>query len=144
MSAPLNTDDLLDWLGRPAAYLKGAAHDLGPARREQLPGADYWSWPAHGVSARIEGSRVKTIYLYAEGVEGFTEFQGELPRGLTFDSDHEQALQHLGHPSAQGAYGPPGQPEAPWLRYDSAEHNLHVGFEAEGRAVRIVSLIAPA
>jgi hypothetical protein len=46
-----------------------------------------------------------SFFLYADGVEGHTQYKGRLPRGLSFSHTRQQIESLLGKPSKFGGAG---------------------------------------
>lgn len=60
----------------------------------------YHSWNAEGVSLRFNGeNQLECIYLYADGMDGFKEYKGELPAGLSFADNADAVEKKLGRPA---------------------------------------------
>jgi hypothetical protein len=56
-----------------------------------------------GVELSLDsGQRVVTVFMYAQGVDGFDEYTGDLPYGLTWNSTRSDVQGQLGSPNAQG------------------------------------------
>jgi hypothetical protein len=65
----------------------------------------YYSWKSKGISLAFEASKLRKIYLYAEGTDGFSQYQGELPDKLTFADTREIVEAKLGKPEDSGGDG---------------------------------------
>ena len=87
----------------------------------------------------IQSSRkgiIKTIFLKGEGNEGCSEFTGDLPGGLTFQSTSTDVRAALGEPSVD-------RPKYNWLRYDTDRHSCHFSFRDGDGRLKMVTLMAP-
>jgi hypothetical protein len=68
--------------------------------------ASYYEFKKHGLAFRLDGDEMVTsFFLYAEGVDGYREYQGRLPRGLSFSHTRQQIESLLGKPSKFGGAG---------------------------------------
>lgn len=70
-----------------------------------FPDATYHSYKPHGLSLLLDGDRIKTIFVYAEGADGFTAYPGELPSGLTWTQTRADVEARLGPPRESGGDG---------------------------------------
>ena len=83
---------------------------------------------------------IRTIFLMSEGKDGFSQFDGELPGHLTFDSMPEDAIKALGPPALYRAAGKVGQyQQGVLLRFDMPSHSVHFQFNGNGRGILLVT-----
>ena len=106
----------------------------------------YFNFREHGLSlATDESLRIDTIFLYAEGRDGYRQYSGQLPHGLRFDFDQQASRSVLGQPGASGGgdeipvYGV----AAPWDTYNHPTHSVHVEFGERGGRISLVTLSTP-
>jgi uncharacterized protein (TIGR02996 family) len=64
-------------------------------------------WQTQGLSLRFQPDpdTLTVVFFYAEGADGFAEYQGELPAGLTFADTRGDVERKLGRSSGQGGEG---------------------------------------
>ena len=85
---------------------------------------------------------IQTIFLMSEGKEGFSQFDGELPGHLTFDSSPEDALRALGPPALYRAAGRVGDiQQGVLMRFDAPNHSVNFQFRGDGRGVLLVTVM---
>jgi hypothetical protein len=66
----------------------------------------FHSWKSKGISLWFnERNRLQTIFLYAEGADGFRQYRGELPGGLRFADTRGDVEKKLGKPEEVGGEG---------------------------------------
>lgn len=59
-----------------------------------------------GVELSLDtGQKVVTVFMYAQGADGFQPYQGELPHGLTWRDRRRDVEAKLDRPSATGGGG---------------------------------------
>lgn len=104
-----------------------------------------WLVPT-GASFDPKAFRVEAIHVYAEGFEGYKQYQNPLVGGVTFSDDREQVRARLGNPSDSGGgkVGSFGKRWPEWDRYDFNDHAIYFQYEAEGRKVNMVTVALPA
>jgi hypothetical protein len=143
--------ELLDLLGKNVASeeaqavlakypaLKSVIEDLGPGAGVE---------PAHYLRSERDGllikcnaeGEVRTIFLMSEGKDGFSQFVGDLPGGLTFESTPEEALDVFGDPGYRRSPGRIGQLEiGELLRFDLPDRSIHFQFRGDGNGVDLVT-----
>ena len=124
--------------------LVAEVQDLAP--EEGMQKDFYLSNAEAGICIKHEESgEITTVFLYSEGYEGYSRFQGDLGHGLSFSSVPESARRALGPPSfyreessigGLGAYGE-------LMRYDYPTHSVHLQFSVGGKKLEMVTLMAP-
>ena len=66
----------------------------------------YHSWHEQGISFRFDENEIlSTIFLYADDVDGFKQYRGELPEELQFSDTREDVENKLGQPKLSGGSG---------------------------------------
>lgn len=85
-----------------------------------------------------EGSLVLVnIRFYADGVEGYRQFRGELPYGLNFSMGWKEVLAKLGkNPAEKGD-------EIAIMRWDFRNHCLFVQYGESGQSIETVAIQTP-
>lgn len=146
---------LLELLGKKVASPEGAAllaryPELEPDSDEDEPGVGgdtvhYLKSEADGLLIKVSGEgTILTIFLMSEGKDGFSQFQGPLPGELRFSSTRREVVQALGAPAH---IRPPGRigsfQQGELLRFDGAEHSIHVLFKGTGDGIELVTLMLP-
>ena len=120
--------------------LRVHVEDLGP---DEEP-VRYLSNEADGLRLKLSGDgTIRTIFLMSEGKDGFSQFRGDLPGGLSFASTRADALRTLGAPAyfrASGKVGPYRVGEL--LRFDRPTHSLHLQFRADGSGIEMVTVMS--
>ena len=129
------------------AQVQELVRDLGPCTVGDEAGEGaYHQFMEAGVSLFVDlKERVKTIFLYPEGRDGFTAYAGEIPGGITFADRQPDVTGKLGPASRSGGggksalYGSVPQ----WARYDRPDHSLHFEFAGADGAVSLITLMSP-
>lgn len=112
-------------LGKPASVSSTGVH--GAKNVETT----YLLYPSRGIDVLLESGKVRSIFLYNEGVEDHKKYAGRGPSGINLGSKREEVLAALGEPSARAL----GLDRDLWFRYDSG---LEVVFEREGTINHLV------
>jgi hypothetical protein len=75
--------------------------------RELYPSGSmvYWSYKRRGLSILWKDGRLTTIFLYAQGADGFDAWPGDLPSGLTLRDTRADVEARLGKPAKTGGEG---------------------------------------
>ena len=93
--------------------------------------SSYLLYPSRGIDVLLEGGKVRSIFLYNEGVEDHKKYPGVGPSGLSLSSKRDQVLASLGEPSARAL----GLDRDLWFKYDSG---LELVFERDGSLNHLV------
>jgi hypothetical protein len=106
----------------------------------------YLSFPSVGVSVMFREGRLDSVFLYGEGVDGFSGYAGEIPFGLTFGDSEEVVVSRLERdPASEGVIRAPPFPKrsgSSWARFRLPTYALHVEFsDASRRAIRLITLM---
>lgn len=80
------------------------------------------SYPSHGISFRFNKGVLHTIFLYPEGDEGYAQFRGRLPDGVSFLDRRSDILAKLGSPERTGSN---------WDRFDLGTYLLHFHYRPD-------------
>jgi hypothetical protein len=86
--------------------------------------------------------KVEAIFLYADNVEGFKQYQDILPGGLLFEMSRAQVRKALGDPSMSGEAGGTGifSIEFSFDRYESDSNYLRFEYTAKDEHIRLVTM----
>lgn len=89
--------------------------------------------------------RVTTVFIHAEGKDGYTQFADPLPGGLSFDHTRDDVRAVLGTPSR---FKDPGVglfvgPHGGWDRYDDDDASLHVEYRLDDGRIELITLMHP-
>ncbi len=113
------------------------AEDGDDREISRMTGERYLCDNASGIEIQYDKKGIiKTIFLKREGKDGCSEFSGELPHGLTFQSTAADVRAALGEPSVD-------QPRYNWLRYDTDQRSCHFSFRDGDGGLNMVTLMAP-
>jgi len=112
-------------LGRPESTNTSAVH--GSRNVETT----YLLYPSKGLDVLLEGDKVRSIFLYSEGVDEHKKYPGSGPAGITLGSTRKDIAAALGEPSARGL----GAEAELWYRYDAG---LEVTFQSDGAIQHLV------
>lgn len=138
-----------------AAALGTAPSEVGPLLQipadaisiEVIDGRTYGSAEAHGVSFIVDpGGWVRTVHLHAAGHDGYEQYRGDLPAGLSFGTSQDTARSLLGTPVAlgeameHGVLGPIGA----WDRFDVDLVQVHLQYANDLTSIELVTLMHPA
>ncbi len=107
-------------LGKPESE-SGSGVSGGSAKREST----YLIYPSKGIDVLLEQGKVRSIFLYNEGIEEHRKYAGQGPGGITLSSKRADIIAALGEPSARGL----GAEMDAWYRYDSG---VEVIFQPDG------------
>lgn len=124
--------------------LRHEIEELGPDEGELT--ARYLVSEGDGLRIKVsEEGEIVTIFLMSEGKEGFSQFSGELPAGLTFASTAADTLKALGAP---GHSRPPGRvgsfEHGALLRFDRPGYSVHFLFRKQQGIDLVTAIVASA
>jgi len=117
--------------------ISGDFNELPKVEGGVLGDREYYSFLHSGVLFLLEDEVVDQIIFYAEKVEGFSEYKGELP--VSINSSEHEAVQILGHPLASGG----GKMDAlmgyigRWIKYEKEGYALHLQFNQNDNLSRV-------
>lgn len=86
--------------------------------------------------------KVDAIFLYADGVEDFKQYQEALPGGLSFDMSRAQVRKALGEPSFSGEAGGTGIMAIAFSfdRYESDTDYIRFEYTEKDKQIRLVTM----
>jgi hypothetical protein len=103
----------------------------------------YVEIPAEGVSFVLpRGERVTAVQLYSAGRDGYSEFAGAIPKGLSFSMSREAVRAQIGKPQISGeatTIAILGKKPA-WDKFDVGEFSIHVEYSPELDKVGLITL----
>lgn len=68
-----------------------------------MPTGYFYNARKQGISFRFDKSlKLTHIFLYKDGIDGFEQYNGKMPHGLSFDISRQQAEAKLGKPERVG------------------------------------------
>jgi hypothetical protein len=65
----------------------------------------FYSWKSKGLSLSFVSGKLEVVFMYAEGADGFKQYQGELPAKLSFTDTRSEVEKKLGKPEVSGGDG---------------------------------------
>jgi hypothetical protein len=90
--------------------------------------------------------KIEAIFLMSEGRDGFSQYRGDLGRGLTFSCSPDELVQTFGEPSLRrpAAVGLFNQRTGVIMRFDYPEHSIHFQFRADEPGIELITLMTSA
>ncbi len=127
-------EELRDYLDLPA----------GGQRFDISDDTALWSLRGAGVAALLVDGRVNTLFLYSDGYEGFSGYQGETG-GLRLDSSKQVVRFKFGYPTMHR------ESETTEVlgtvpnfdRYDYDDYSLHFQYDEPGTRMTMLSIMSP-
>jgi len=117
-------------LGKPEEVSSTTVH--GKKEKEVV----YLLYPSRGLDVLLEEGKVRSIFLYHEGVDDHRQYPGRMAGGITLSSSRDEVLKALGEPGSRGI----GQDADRWFRYDTG---VEFSFSADGTTHHLVITRAP-
>ena len=79
--------------------------------------------------------RVSALHLHRKGHEGYSQYPGELPNGISFNDREDEVLRKLGRPIEAGGGGRVvlNRTVPRWLRYSAGDSVIHLQMDSKGR-----------
>lgn len=125
------------------AAFPGLRTEVQDLQEEGIPPVRYLASERDGllIKGTADGDIV-AIFLMSEGKDGFSEYSGEMPPGLDFESTRADVLKRLGPPAFSQPRKKIGQLETgELLRFDHPAHSLHFQFRADGRGIELITAV---
>lgn len=110
---------------------KPQATSTSGGEADKTPETTYLLYPSKGIDVLLEGGKVKSIFLYNEGVDEHKKYAGKGPSGIALGSNRKDILSALGDPTSRGL----GTEADLWFRYDTG---LEVSFQPDGTIHHLV------
>jgi hypothetical protein len=142
MAFPTNYEPL-SWIGAPAKSLAVYADLFAGAEPEIMGESPYLNAKATGISFALEkDGSVRTVFLYSQGFEDFSQYAGTLPADLTFASSREKARASMGVPVMSGEPGGIGLMaiEYAFDRFENDDRYVHFQYTAGNKAILLVTI----
>jgi hypothetical protein len=116
---------------------------LGSPKISEDVDRSYYEFPASGLSLMFGAdSRLAAVHFYSQGRDGYSQYRGQLPQGLTFLLRQRDVIERLGLPESSGGGGRSilYRAMAPWLRYLVDDYVLHAEFDPVTGKISLVTL----
>ncbi|MEN2425423.1 hypothetical protein [Chromobacterium vaccinii] len=135
----------IDLLGHSYSHLVNskAFSPFNPSAPERIGEESYVEIFEVGVSLVLpDGVIVETVHLHSQGHEGYIQFGGELPDGLSFDMDRQHVRSLLGEPYAysDGVEVIILGKKPAWDAYKRNGYHLHVEYSDDRSSIRLITL----
>lgn len=96
-----------------------------------------------GVSMVLpDGETIAAVQLHSENHEGYSQFSGEIPAGISFAMNRGQVRNLLGLPVQSGGGGNVVLlgPRPAWDAYKIDEYRLHVEYADDNNSIRLITI----
>lgn len=106
----------------------------------------FYEFKQSGISCLFNGERIlEAIHLFGEKREGFSNYIGALPEGVSFQNSKSEIIQKLGTPSLEGGGKPSilGGSIAIWIKYLHPNYQLHFQFDKVTQKITLITLMSP-
>jgi hypothetical protein len=116
---------------------------FGSAKPKIAGESKYLNAPDAGISfALTKKLKVESIFLYAEGIENFSQYDDALPGGLSFAQSRKKVRKALGDPVFSGEVGGIGLMAIDFSfdRFESETHYLRVTYVENDASIRLITL----
>ncbi len=101
----------------------------------------YWEAPDAGIALLVDNGIVESIFLHAEGKDGFAQYQGHLPECITFRLSRERVRASLGAPDkASGPVDVAGLSHGGWDRFEVTTGVVHLTYAEGGWSISLITL----
>jgi hypothetical protein len=104
----------------------------------------YLSGPAVGYQLMHSGGMVHTAFVYVAPRDGFRQFSGPLPGGLTAQGTRAEVRRRFGNPSRSGEAQtfPDIGHQGAWDRFEVGPVCIHFQYMGSGERIALVTLMA--
>jgi hypothetical protein len=126
-------DNLRDWLGLHLTAVLAVTGKLADWECEVHDDRTFCSSRSSGLAVVVDaGGQIIAIHLHSDGHEGFHEYSGGLPEGVTFGLSRGETRRILGQPQtfAEGGLVPILGVYGAWDRYAYDGVFLHLQFSS--------------
>lgn len=111
---------------------------LGEPAIDEFGGLRAFDYPSKGTLVYVnEQDDVVTIFLYPDGVDGYTESIFVLPKSLRFDQSRQQVREFLGAPSQSGR----NNKGRDWDKFEFPNYALHAEYSEKNGMLRQVTIM---
>jgi len=92
-----------------------------------------------------EDLKLRSIHLYPEGRNGYSQYRGDIPNDITFTLSRSEVHQKLGEPSAFGGgkVKPVFGVIPRWDLYEYPTYSLHVEYLPGENGISLITLMPP-
>jgi hypothetical protein len=132
---------VISWLGTDPFSLPVYSECFDDAGIEIMGESPYINAKGAGISfALTQERRIKTVFLYSQGFEGFSAYAGALPLGLTLNSSRAEVRAAMGDPAMSGEKGGVGimTLDFSFDRFEKGEHYLNFRYLAGDKAIQLI------
>lgn len=157
----MNLNEIISNLGKPASTLQSSflSSGIDIAAELKLPSSEFRTYlerPSFGYSLVFTDEAVflgkkkqpvgvgplyfSGIFLYSEGKDGYSQFQGEIPFGIEFSKKHDELVSLLGAPNWQRLRDDGTIAAERWD--EKGVFRIHITYSTNGKIV-IISLQKP-
>jgi hypothetical protein len=118
--------------------------DAAEVEKETIEELTYIEFPREGVSFVVdENDMVEAIHLYSEGLDSYSQYDGEIPGGLNFAMNQQGVRSVLGSPAAQADEGESFLDKHPaWDVFRVNAVYMNVSYEFDRQSVQQFTLSA--
>lgn len=134
---------IFSYIGQPGREVDIYPTTFNSAEVEVMGESNYLNARDAGISFALSKKlKVDAIFLYADQVEDFQQYQGDLPGGFSFDTSRAQVKKALGEPSFSGEAGGEGimAIEFSFDRYESDTHYIRFQYTENDTQIRLVTI----
>jgi hypothetical protein len=134
---------LLAWLGQNYQETSGYDPLFASSEPEIMGESWYLNARPKGIAfALTKKKAVEAIFLYDEGVEGFSRYPESLPGGMGFDATRAQVRAAFGEPGFAGEAGGTGLMaiEFGFDRFEQGAHYIRFEYWADDKGIRLITL----
>jgi hypothetical protein len=131
----------ITWLGADPYTLSVYAESFESAAAIALVETPYLSAKGAGISfALTRDQKVRTVFLYSEGYEGFSAYTGVLPAGLSLASSRADVRAAMGEPVMSGEKGGVGimAIDFSFDRFEDGENYMNFSYVPGDMAVHLL------
>jgi hypothetical protein len=132
------------WLGQPALTLPVYAELFAGATPQIMGESPYLNAKPAGISFALNRDHsVQSIFLYAEGVEGFAQYSaGDLPGDVSYKSTRAAVRAALGEPAMSAEAGGVGLMaiEFAFDRFEDGVHYVRFEYWPDDAGIRLVTI----
>jgi hypothetical protein len=134
---------LFSYLGQPFQTIDIYASTFKSSAPEIMGESPYLNAYHAGISLALErNNQIKAVFLYAAGVENFSQYKPPLPGSLSFETSRALIRSKLGEPAFGGEAGGTGimAIEHSFDRYESEAFYIRFEYADGDSGVRLVTL----
>jgi hypothetical protein len=117
--------------------------DFQSGKLTDLDGVRYLEVPDEGLTVTLnEQLEISTIFLYADGIEGFRQYGKPLPAGLLFSMSRSEVREYLGEPYRSGEPLGTGLMAVRFAldRYESDSAYFHLRYTSGNQQIQLITI----